>query len=78
MGRQPALCHVVHALASDLDFHPLAGGGHHGGVQRLVSVGLGQADPIAQPVRVGLVEVGDDAVGAPDVRLFVGLFGVEG
>ena len=75
--REAALGHVVHAAAADLDFHPLTSGGHHGGVQRLVAIGLGQADPVAQAVRVRLVKVGDDAVGAPNVCLLVGLVCVE-
>ena len=67
--RESALGHVVHASASDLDLHPFAGRGHHGRVQRLVAIRFGQADPIAQAVRVGLVEVSHDAVRAPDVCL---------
>ena len=77
VGGQPTLGHVVHPLASDLDFHPLAGGRHHRGVQRFISVGLGQADPVPQPVGVGLVEVGDHAVGPPDVRFLAAFWRVE-
>ena len=60
-----------------LDFHPLARRRHHGGVQRLVAIGLGQADPIAQTVRVRLVEIRDHAVRPPDVCLLVRLVGVQ-
>ena len=61
----------VHAARADLDLDPLARRGHDRGVQALVAVGLGQADPIAQAVGVGLVVVRDDAVGAPCIGLFV-------
>ena len=77
VGSQPALGHVVHAPAADLDFHPLACWGHHGGVEGLVAIGLGQADPVAQTVRVGLVEVGDHAVGTPNVPFFLCFVGVQ-
>ena len=77
MGGKAPFGHVVHAAASDLDFHPLARRRHHRGVERLVAVGLGQADPVAQAIRIGLVEIRDDAVGPPDVGLLVRLVGVK-
>ena len=62
---QSALSDVVHALGAYLYLNPLAFGAHHGGVQRLVSVALGYAQPVAQTFRVGLVHICHQRVGHP-------------
>lgn len=61
---------LLHALRADLHFDPHAVGSHDRCVQRLVSVGLGHRDPVAQPVGLGGVDVGDRRVDLPALGLF--------
>ena len=55
MGGNSLLVDFVHALRPYLHLNPLAALTHKGDVQRLVSVGLRRAYPIAQPVGLWLV-----------------------
>ena len=63
---------VLHALGADLHLDPYAVGPHHGRMQRLVAVGLGHRDPVAQPVGFRGVDVRDGGVYLPALGLFRG------
>ena len=64
--------YIVHTLRTDLYFHPLAFRSHYGGVQALVAVALGHAEPVAQTFGVGAIHISHDTVNLPAV-LFLAL-----
>ena len=70
VGSKAALCHLVHALGSYLHLHPLVFGSQHGNVQALVAVALGHREPVAQPLGVGLIHVGNNRECLPALHLF--------
>ena len=69
--------HFVHAARADLDFHPASSRAHYRGVQRFVPVGLGNGDPVAQAIRIGLVEVGHKGIHLPGIGFFLFEFRLE-
>ena len=74
---EPHLGDLVHAPTADLHFHPASAGAHHGGVQAFIAVRFRQADPVAQAIGVGLVEVRYNAVHFPAVGLLQFLFAIH-
>src|SRR5690554_8206930 len=69
MGSKTPLGNLVHPLTADLYLYPLAIGTHKSGVQGLVTVGLGHSHPVAQPVGLGLVQIGNERVNTPGLGL---------
>ena len=69
--RDAAFGHGIHPLGADLNLHPAAAAGRNGGVERLVAVGLGDRNPVAQPFGIGDVVVGDDRVDGPALSLLL-------
>ncbi len=53
VGGHAFLGDEVHALGAYLHLHPLADGGHDGGLKRLVAVGFGGGNPVAEAGGVG-------------------------
>ena len=68
---------LIHALGTDLHLHPFARRRHHRGVQALVTVGLGNGNPVAQAVRVGRIEIRHHTVGPPGIALLLLLLGIQ-
>ncbi len=56
MGRHPALGNAVHRLGTDLKFDGIAVRPDQRGVQRLVTIGLGDGDVVLELARHGLVQ----------------------
>ena len=69
--RESSFGYLVHASRAYLHFHPFPFGAHHGDVERLVTVALRNRKPVAQPLGVGLVHVGDDGVCLPALLLLL-------
>ena len=70
--------HIVHALAADLHFYPLAVVAHQGDMQGLVAVALGVADPVAQTVGMRFVYLGDGQIDVEAVvQLLLHVLGFE-
>ena len=60
-----SLGHGIHTLRADLYLHPATAACRHGGVQRLVAVGLGDGHPVAHTLGVGRVAVANDRIDRP-------------
>ena len=71
MGGQTAFGYLVHALRTDLHLHPFVLRTEYGDMQTLIAVALGHRKPIAQPLRVTLVHIGDDSEDLPAHRHFL-------
>ena len=69
VGRQALFRHKIHAPRPELHLHPFVAGSHHGGVERLVAVTLGERYPVLHARGVGGVHVGKDGVGGPAIHL---------
>ena len=63
--RDTALGHGIHTLRADLDLDPAAASGRHGRMQGLVTVRLGDGDPVAHTLGVGRIAVAHDRVDRP-------------
>ncbi len=63
---------LLHAPGADLHLDPHAVGSHDRGVQRLVTVGLGHRNPVAQPVGLRGVDIGNRGVDLPALRFLGG------
>ena len=50
MGGKSTLRYIVHAARAYLYFYPFSIGPHHGKVERLVAIGLGRTNPVADAV----------------------------
>ena len=59
---------LVHALRTNLYFHPFSQVAHHGGVQGFVAIGFGYRNPVADAVVSGFVDFGDEGVNLPTVE----------
>ena len=68
---------VIHSLGANLNLHPLAVARSNGGVQRLVSIRLRNRYPVAHTVGIWGVEVANDRVGHPTLRLLHRLWTVD-
>ena len=71
MGRVAFLRNLIHPLRADLHFHPFARRGHERCVQRLITVGLGDGDPVSQPIGIGRVEIRHHAVSPPRIAFLL-------
>ena len=69
VGSHAFLGYDIHALGAYLHLHPLPYGRHHGGLQRLVAVGLGGGNPVAEAAGVGFKLRGDEGVDLEAFRL---------
>ena len=72
VGGESPFGDILHPLGAYLHFDPYPVGTHHGRMQRLVAVGLGHRDPVAQPVGFRGVDVRDGGVYLPALGLFRG------
>ena len=63
--RDTSLGYGIHTLGAYLYLHPATAACRHGGVQRLVAVGLGDGNPIAHTLGVGRVAVAHDRIDRP-------------
>ncbi len=66
----PFFCHLIHALGADLHLHPLVIAGFYGGVERLITRGLGCGDPVAKPFWIGGINIRHDGIGTPAIFFF--------
>ena len=71
MGSQTSLGNLVHTLGTNLHFHPFALRPHDGDVQAFVAVGFGHTQPVAHPLGIGSIHVGNDGEDLPAVLLFL-------
>ena len=69
--RKATFGNLVHAPGSNLQFYPAALRTHYRGVQRLVAIAFGAAQPVAQALCAGLVLAGNDAVHLPAIGFFL-------
>ena len=68
---QTTLRNVIHAACANLNLHPLVLRSVHRNMQRFIPVALGHAQPVAQPLGVGLVHIGHNAVYLPALSLLL-------
>ena len=71
MGRQSVFGHFVHALGSDLHFHPFVFRTSYGDVQALVAVAFWNSHPVAQAFQVWLIVARDEREYVPAVLQFL-------
>ena len=69
--RKSLLGHLVHAPAAYLHLNPAPRLAHERGVERLVAVGLGMAQPVAETFGMGLVDVAGNGIDVKAIRDFV-------
>ncbi len=60
----------IHPPGTNLNLHPFAIGSHHSGMEGLVSIGLGSRYPVADPLRFGCIDICDNGIDVPALRLF--------
>ncbi len=57
MSRKALLRNVIHTIGANLHLNPSTLLRHHRGVQRLIAVSLRMVDPVAQAIRMTLVDL---------------------
>ena len=77
MGSQSPFGNFVHAVGTDLYFHPFVLWSHHGDMQTFVTVRFRDRYPVLHAFRVRLVHIGDDRVDLPAVRTFFFIWCVQ-
>ena len=71
VGSKAMLRNLVHSLRAYLHLYPFVLRTQNRYMERLVAVALRNGEPVTEPLGIGLVHVGDDAVGLPAVHLLV-------
>jgi len=71
VGSHPLFGQLIHAAGPDLHLDPFLVRTHDSGMQRLIAIRLGDGDPVAHPLRIGLVLIGHHRIDRPAIGLFI-------